>query len=48
MISSRAGVVIKASGEDTHGQLGVTESSYQPGCGLRLFAGGGPDREFAD
>ena len=32
-----AGVVIKASGRDTLGQLGVMEFSYPPGLSLGTF-----------
>ena len=41
-----AGVVIKASGDDTLGQLGVMESAYPPGLTARPHVHAGEDEMF--
>ena len=41
-----AGVVIKASGENTVGQLGVMESSYPPGLSVHTHLHPGEDEMF--
>jgi len=39
-------VVIKASGGQTHGQLGVMESTYPPGLSVRTHVHAGEDEMF--
>lgn len=39
-------VVIKASGQDTFGQLGVMESAYPPGLAVREHVHAGEDEMF--
>lgn len=39
-------VVIKASGEDTFGQLGVMESTYPPGLAVPMHVHAGEDEMF--
>ena len=41
-----ARVVIKASGGQTHGQLGVMESTYPPGLSVRTHVHAGEDEMF--